>query len=134
MTAKMPDCPSAQQAREFVAIRSAINADLPSAEGRIALSHLEDRFDSIVAATSWSRPTSPEGALFHLLLAFDSLVEAQSKADALPMPRTAVRHLYAVRRFLKAEANLPEEWNEALDWGMPATDDPIPSVDALLEA
>jgi hypothetical protein len=120
-----PTCLSAQAALDLISAISAwTRAETMGRTGHPFTPDIGDRIDTLTREASWLRPLSPEGALLHVMLA-SAAVDALDGEE--PTIRAVQRHLYAIRAFLAAHADL-EGWQGLSDHFMPEPSDPVPAV------
>ncbi len=123
-------CPSAKIAREFIAVLKAHNKPDLHETDLDAYGHLDDRLEATMEAATFARPTTAEGALFHLVLGASIAADLARATNAAAMERRAARHFYAARAYLESAANLPEGWDEIFAFAMLTQDDPASAVEA----
>lgn len=132
MSASAAACPSAKIARELIAVLKAFNRPDLHKTGPDAYDHLDDRLEATMEASTFARPTTAEGALFHLVLGASIAADLARATNPAAMERRAARHFYAARAYLESVANLPKDWEEIFAFAMLTQDDPAQSVEAAL--
>ena len=126
-----PTCHSAQAALDLISTITAwARAETVGRTGHPFTPDIGDRIDTLTREASWLRPLSPEGALLHVMLA-SAAVDALDGEE--PAIRSIQRHLYAVRAFLAAHADL-DGWQGLSDHFMPEASDPVPAVLTMTSA